>query len=148
MSPSSRGLGHRPFTAVTGVRIPLGTPPLQRTIDNQTFSWPDCPTGRHRRKRWDILVPGPCLEQRCRRGFKPGPVRLLGIDRGLLRSGPPEERHELMFCGTGFGAALGPELAQSVRAETLKPCLATALLEPITKRLDGVRSPHRGHQIN
>ena len=24
MSPSSRGLGHRPFTAVTGVRIPLG----------------------------------------------------------------------------------------------------------------------------
>ena len=26
MFPSSRGLGHRPFTAVTGVRIPLGTP--------------------------------------------------------------------------------------------------------------------------
>src|SRR5690242_233631 len=26
LSPSSRGLGHRPFTAVTGVRIPLGTP--------------------------------------------------------------------------------------------------------------------------
>ena len=25
-SPSSRGPGHRPFTAVTGVRIPLGTP--------------------------------------------------------------------------------------------------------------------------
>ncbi len=25
-SPSSRGLGHRPFTAATGVRIPLGTP--------------------------------------------------------------------------------------------------------------------------
>ncbi len=25
-SPSSRGLGHRPFTAITGVRIPLGTP--------------------------------------------------------------------------------------------------------------------------
>ena len=25
-SPSSRGLGHRPFTAVTGVRIPMGTP--------------------------------------------------------------------------------------------------------------------------
>src|ERR1700704_3533201 len=25
-SPSSRGLGHRPFTAVTGVRIPVGTP--------------------------------------------------------------------------------------------------------------------------
>ena len=26
LSPSSRGPGHRPFTAVTGVRIPLGTP--------------------------------------------------------------------------------------------------------------------------
>ena len=26
LSPSSRGLGHRPFTAVTGVRIPVGTP--------------------------------------------------------------------------------------------------------------------------
>ena len=26
VSPSSRGLGHCPFTAVTGVRIPLGTP--------------------------------------------------------------------------------------------------------------------------
>ena len=25
-SPSSRGLGHDPFTVVTGVRIPLGTP--------------------------------------------------------------------------------------------------------------------------
>ncbi len=25
-SLSSRGLGHRPFTAVTGVRIPVGTP--------------------------------------------------------------------------------------------------------------------------
>ena len=25
-SPSSRGLGLRPFTAATGVRIPLGTP--------------------------------------------------------------------------------------------------------------------------
>jgi hypothetical protein len=32
-SPSSRGLGHRPFTAVTGVRIPLGTPAMaSRTL--------------------------------------------------------------------------------------------------------------------
>jgi hypothetical protein len=30
MSPSSRGLGHRPLTAVTGVRIPLGTPAVGR----------------------------------------------------------------------------------------------------------------------
>ena len=28
MSRSSRGLGHRPFTAVTGVRLPYGTPNL------------------------------------------------------------------------------------------------------------------------
>ena len=27
-APSSRGPGHRPFTAVTGVRIPLGTPDI------------------------------------------------------------------------------------------------------------------------
>jgi hypothetical protein len=30
LSPSSRGLGHRPFTAVTRVRIPLGTQELSR----------------------------------------------------------------------------------------------------------------------
>ena len=29
MSPSSSGLGHCPFTAVTGVRTPLGTPSIQ-----------------------------------------------------------------------------------------------------------------------
>ncbi len=35
-SPSSSGLGHRPFTAVTGVRTPVGTPiwlkPVHPTI--------------------------------------------------------------------------------------------------------------------
>ena len=30
-SPSSSGLGHRPFTAVTRVRIPSGTPIKQST---------------------------------------------------------------------------------------------------------------------
>ncbi len=30
VSPSSRGLGHRPFTAVTGVRTPLGMPYSRR----------------------------------------------------------------------------------------------------------------------
>ena len=30
-SPSSRGLGHYPFTVATGVRIPVGTPSLSRT---------------------------------------------------------------------------------------------------------------------
>ncbi len=30
-SPSSRGPGHRPFTAVTGVRIPQGTPLMRQS---------------------------------------------------------------------------------------------------------------------
>ena len=34
-SPSSRGLGHCPFTAATGVRIPLGTPFF---LENQQVS--------------------------------------------------------------------------------------------------------------
>ena len=33
-SPSSRGPGHRPFTAVTGVRIPLGTPVFATPVAN------------------------------------------------------------------------------------------------------------------
>ena len=33
-SPSSRGLGHCPFTAATGVRIPLGTP-----VSKLTYSY-------------------------------------------------------------------------------------------------------------
>ena len=36
-SPSSRGLGHRPFTAVTGVRIPLGTPLYEKTTERWSF---------------------------------------------------------------------------------------------------------------
>ncbi len=31
-SLSSRGLGHRPFTAVTGVRIPVGTPNSKKPL--------------------------------------------------------------------------------------------------------------------
>ena len=42
-SPSSRGLGHRPFTAVTGVRIPVGTPfntkGLQGPLYWMLYSW-------------------------------------------------------------------------------------------------------------
>ncbi len=34
-SPSSRGLGHRPFTAATGVRIPLGMPSLAKAKRRQ-----------------------------------------------------------------------------------------------------------------
>src|SRR5450830_1769527 len=33
-SPSSRGLGHHPFTVSTGVRIPVGTPGFQPGIKN------------------------------------------------------------------------------------------------------------------
>ena len=36
-SPSSRGLGHRPFTAITGVRIPVGTPEMKTAT---AFGWP------------------------------------------------------------------------------------------------------------
>ena len=37
MFPSSRGLGHRPFTAVTGVRIPLGTPKRKKRTRKGVF---------------------------------------------------------------------------------------------------------------
>ena len=33
-SPSSRGLGHDPFTVATGVRIPVGTPFLPAPLDS------------------------------------------------------------------------------------------------------------------
>ena len=42
-SPSSRGLGHRPFTAVTGVRIPLGTPYLRPTDPEGSKRTPEIP---------------------------------------------------------------------------------------------------------
>src|SRR5690349_1042514 len=32
LSPSSRGLGHQPFTLVTRVRIPLGTPLILKAL--------------------------------------------------------------------------------------------------------------------
>ena len=39
--PSSSGLGHRPFTAVTRVRISLGTPPakLRRKRNHELKQW-------------------------------------------------------------------------------------------------------------
>ena len=39
MSPSSRGLGHLPFTEATGVRIPVGTPHRKKplSIDSGFF---------------------------------------------------------------------------------------------------------------
>jgi hypothetical protein len=34
-SPSSRGLGHHPFTVSTGVRIPVGTPQIGVASDSK-----------------------------------------------------------------------------------------------------------------
>jgi hypothetical protein len=42
-SPSSRGLGHRPFTAVTGVRIPVGTPAQHVQLDRRALRRDDSP---------------------------------------------------------------------------------------------------------
>ncbi|KAG1270026.1 hypothetical protein G6F65_013425 [Rhizopus arrhizus] len=39
-SPSSRGLGHHPFTVATGVRIPVGTPILENPGFGRGFSLP------------------------------------------------------------------------------------------------------------
>src|SRR5450830_631922 len=39
-SPSSRGLGHHPFTVSTGVRIPVGTPGLPGSGRSSTLSAP------------------------------------------------------------------------------------------------------------
>src|SRR6266481_7864893 len=56
-SPSSRGLGHRPFTAVTGVRIPLGTPSTLVLGGTGRGPWPE-PCER----RWNarLLRVGSC----------------------------------------------------------------------------------------
>ena len=37
MTPSSRGLGHRPFTAVTRVRLPLGSPRFKERFNRLSF---------------------------------------------------------------------------------------------------------------
>jgi hypothetical protein len=92
-------------------------------------------TGRHRRQKWDTSVAGLCLQQPRRFGFELGAVCLLGIDGSLLRVGPAEQGHQLMFRGASFGAALRAELAQSMCAELREAGLAAALFEPIAKGL-------------
>ncbi len=57
-SPSSRGLGHRPFTAVTGVRIPLGTPLKQK---------------------WPALAGHFCLSARRASGGNPGSTKRVSV---------------------------------------------------------------------
>lgn len=49
-SPSSRGLGHHPFTVATGVRIPVGTPVSKRTLlpaDHPEFHGAIAQLGEH-----------------------------------------------------------------------------------------------------
>ena len=68
-SPSSRGLGHYPFTVATGVRIPVGTPPKQPGSGRVSF----CP---------DFAIGG----QTCRpveRLSKAGRVRTCSVQLGL-----------------------------------------------------------------
>ena len=63
-SPSSRGLGHHPFTVATGVRIPVGTPLIRRTprpgmpglfVHRLLRLRCGCPKGFHKREQADTL---------------------------------------------------------------------------------------------
>src|SRR3984893_8779141 len=94
-SPSSRGLGHRPFTAVTGVRIPLGTPISQEL---RTFWRRRCPKfGRYRcplrnRRKKQPGQPGsrgPIVERNMSRFSQ------LYIERGLRASDSARARRRL-----------------------------------------------------
>ena len=88
-SPSSRGLGHRPFTAVTGVRIPLGTPENQRVSDSlaapahnsahyratRRQNRPTCPPRRRQRLGLQLRCPLPHASMPMRHGGKFGEER-------------------------------------------------------------------------
>ena len=60
MTPSSRGLGHRPFTAVTRVRLPLGSPtkPPKRWFFFMSFfqSYP-CRVFQYHQPKWCFFYP-------------------------------------------------------------------------------------------
>src|SRR5256884_3283377 len=73
-SPSSRGLGHRPFTAVTGVRIPVGTP-MKIKRKNGRISLPDSVGAK--------LVPNRCSGK-----------TLGNASRFLTQQGPKKYRSE------------------------------------------------------
>ena len=76
-SPSSRGLGHRPFTAVTGLRLPAGTPNKARPQRRPLFGRPtghenpagfdNAMSGGHRTGRRTVLRSGG-LEPDCGEG--------------------------------------------------------------------------------
>jgi hypothetical protein len=55
-SPSSSGLGHRPFTPVTGVRLPVGTPIISNSYIQNTTSPCVCghKTGRNSCEFYDF----------------------------------------------------------------------------------------------
>jgi len=60
MSPSSRGLGHRPFTAVTGVRIPVGTPKNKNAHLVWAFLFFDLPSSERTPSGSTKHMPGAC----------------------------------------------------------------------------------------
>ncbi len=63
-SPSSRGLGHDPFTVGTGVRIPVGTPSLRssRTVAFLlSAAWNGALSGRYKRKKRSLNPSFPSL---------------------------------------------------------------------------------------
>src|SRR5690606_5099498 len=57
-SPSSRGLGHHPFTVDTGVRIPVGTPSSNETgpLRRACFVWTPERSTRDRVGPWPALT--------------------------------------------------------------------------------------------
>ena len=88
-SPSSRGLGHRPFTAVTGVRIPVGTPASNKTDTSvSVFS------SKIKIQKFHcncLQLARTCLECAEIRGFQLG-ERLHGMQGSAVRSRLPPPR--------------------------------------------------------
>ena len=81
-SPSARGLGHRPFTAITGVRIPVGTPykAVQPVAGRQA--------GESRAGQCGVVVQSVRIPA-CHaggRGFESRPLRQL-LSRAMVRQG-------------------------------------------------------------